>query len=82
MVMSLKIMRPSGIIATPRSSMLQVELPSSGSPLRRMLPWLSGTRPMMARSSVVFPAPLGPMMVVSCPVGTEMETSHKMLIAP
>lgn len=31
----------------------------------QMLPWLTGRRPMIARSVVVLPAPFGPMIVVS-----------------
>jgi hypothetical protein len=37
---------------------------------------------MIARSSVVLPAPFGPTMVVTSPRATFSDTSHSTLIAP
>ena len=37
---------------------------------------------MIARSSVVLPAPLGPMIVVSLPASNVRSTSHSTLMAP
>ena len=47
-----------------------------------MSPEVAGTSPMMARSSVVLPAPFGPTITVVLPVSTDSETSHSTLIAP
>src|SRR3989338_5174850 len=48
-----------------------------GLPCNRMRPDSNGSRPMMARISVDFPDPFGPMMAAIVPAGTENEISSK-----
>ena len=81
-VMSRKIMRPSGIMAMPRAAISQVLRPVRGKPSSTTSPRCTGMRPMMARSRVVLPAPLGPMMAVSWPRGKSRDTPHNTLMAP
>jgi hypothetical protein len=81
-LMSRKVMRPSGIMVTLASLIFHVGVPLMGVPSSVIVPAPTGSKPMMARSRVVLPAPFGPMMVVSLPCGMDSDTSHSTLMAP
>ena len=57
-------------------------MPRSDFPRKRMSPPLAGIRPEMARSVVLFPAPLAPTSVTMVPSSTAIETPFKAWIAP
>ena len=62
--------------------MRHVSVPSSRRPSSVISPCVTGTCPMIARSSVVLPAPFGPMIVVSLPDSNRRSTSHSTLMGP
>ena len=75
--------RPSGTSTMPVAHEL-VRRPSSASaaPSKRTSPPAAGTRPVMARSVVVLPAPLAPMSVTISPCPSVSETPFSAWIAP
>ena len=67
--------RASGTWMRPRPTMSAGAMPAMSVPSNVMRPALGFTSPEMARSSVVLPAPLAPMMVTTSPRPTSMDTS-------
>ena len=69
--------RPSGTWATPRATTFSGGVPSMRRPSNRTSPSDRASRPEIARRSVLFPAPLAPMMVTTEPSGTSMLTPRR-----
>ena len=57
-------------------------MPEMSRSSNRTRPEASGIRPAIAFSSVVFPAPLAPTMVTTCPRSTSIEAPVTARIAP
>jgi hypothetical protein len=68
-----KSWRPSGTWTMPRATARAGEGRTSGSPCHSMRPRRSGSRPEIARSVVVFPAPLLPMRATASPARTSSD---------
>src|SRR5262249_47656378 len=66
---------PSGQCATPSASMRRAEAPVTSSPSNRMRPAAGTSRPEIALSVVVLPAPLAPISTTSSARSTVIETS-------
>src|SRR3972149_1975229 len=58
--------RPSGQMATPAPTMPGGDMRSRRRSPKRISPEATGTRPMMALSTVLFPAPLAPTIETIC----------------
>ena len=62
--------------------MRSVRRPSTGDPRKSTSPPRAGASPAMLRSSVLFPAPLAPMMVAISPGFTCSETRRSAATGP
>ena len=72
-VISWNSSRFSGTNVIPRRTSASVSQRSTRSPAKRIVP-REGSSPMIAPSSVVLPAPFGPITVAIFPVGTDSDT--------
>ena len=72
-VISANNSRFSGTSEMPMRTSASVSLPSIRSPANLTAPF-AGSSPMIAPSSVVFPAPFGPITVAIFPLGTAIDT--------
>src|SRR3989442_1383433 len=81
-VISGKTRAPSGTTATPRCTISSGARPSIRSPLKRIAPSRTGTRPRIALMTVVFPAPLGPIRLTTSPAVTTRLTPQSTCKAP
>ena len=66
--------RPSGTREMPSATRRCAGVPPSDRPSNPMSPPRTGTRPLMAFSSVDLPAPLAPMMATASPSSTVRST--------
>src|SRR3954447_2705483 len=74
--------RPSGTWAMPLVTIASTGARVMSSPSSRTWPRLQRTRPLMVRSSVVFPAPLAPRTAVMRPVSARRETPSSARTGP
>src|SRR5512134_1053974 len=77
-----RIARPSGTSAMPRRTIRCGGRPATSSPRKRIDPAPGARTPAIVRISVVFPAPLAPMMPTIPPSGTSRVTSRNARIFP
>ena len=77
-----KTIRPSGTWEIPSRTISCGFSFRSGFPSKRISPWLGGISPEMARSVVLFPAPLAPTSVTIPPSSTDMEMPFRAWIDP
>src|SRR6478609_5619115 len=73
---------PSITCARPRRAVSRGPMPAIFSPAKVTPPAFQGTRPEIARSSVVLPAPLGPSRVTTSPAPIVMSTPCSTAILP
>ena len=66
--------RPSGTSTIPASTTAWAGSPVTSLPSSRILPPRGRTRPAMAASVLLLPAPFGPMSVTMAPAGTQSDT--------
>ena len=81
-VRSAKIRRPSGTSVIPRETISVGFFPVMSSPRNRIFPPLGFTKPEMARSVELLPAPLAPINVTISPSGTSKEIPLTASIPP
>ena len=73
---------PSGTWMMPSSRMKRLDLPTSSVPLNCSDPLVGWIMPVMARTVVVFPAPLDPSMATTSPSFTSKEMSQSTWMEP
>ena len=81
MVRCVNTRRPCGTNAMP-SFTISCVATASGSCLHRTCPATTGARPMIALSTVDFPAPLGPMTATTSPSRTPSDTASRAFTTP
>ncbi len=69
-----KSRRPSGTSVMPRRTTSSAERPPTGRPRKATESAGTSISPAMARSSVLLPAPLAPMIASTSPASTASET--------